>query len=401
MVSRLCLLALPLLAGCAVPRPVSYVTAVDDLARHDVVFLGEEHDNTPGHKAQLALIVLLHTQRPELTVSMEMFERDVQESLDAYLAGTIDEAEFLQKARPWPNYARHYRPIVEYCKANHVPVVAANVPRSLAQKVAAEGIGAVAGNPHAAEQSTAPQDRYWDEFRAAMADHIGNDGAERTMQRFYVSQCLKDDTMAESIVRVLARHEHMLVVHLNGKFHSDHRLGTAARVLSRRPNTSIAVVSMEVEESADGPLLERGQDGNDFVLLVPPEPPKPVTKPTAPPAPEPGHPDPKEQATGQPSPHDRAAPEEAAPEGRPALGLMPDYDSTGGMLVTMVVPDGPAETAGLREGDRILQLDGQAIDDVRSYMSVLGSLRIGATIPVVVERDGKRLELRVQVGARQ
>ena len=37
--------------------------------------------------------------------------RDVQGVLDDYLAGRIDEAEFLSGSRPWQNYRTGYRPL--------------------------------------------------------------------------------------------------------------------------------------------------------------------------------------------------------------------------------------------------------------------------------------------------
>ena len=76
----------PFLVACAA-APVSIDVVADDLAANDVVFLGEEHDNACGHAQQLELLQLLHAQRPNLVLSMEMFERDVQPMLDDY-AGT-------------------------------------------------------------------------------------------------------------------------------------------------------------------------------------------------------------------------------------------------------------------------------------------------------------------------
>ena len=60
-----------------------------------------------------------------VVLSLEQFERDAQPALDDYLAGRIDEAAFLAKARPWGNYREAYRPLIEFCKARGLPVVAA------------------------------------------------------------------------------------------------------------------------------------------------------------------------------------------------------------------------------------------------------------------------------------
>jgi len=64
-----------------------------------------------------------------------MFERDVQDVVDAYLRGEIPEDSFLQSARPWPNYEEDYRPLVEFAKEKGIPVIAANVPRRAAASV--------------------------------------------------------------------------------------------------------------------------------------------------------------------------------------------------------------------------------------------------------------------------
>ena len=81
----------------------------------------------------------LARRRLPVILSLEMFERDVQPALDAYLAGTVPEEEFLKGARPWPRYATDYRALVEIARAHGWPVVAANVPRRIAADVAKSG----------------------------------------------------------------------------------------------------------------------------------------------------------------------------------------------------------------------------------------------------------------------
>ena len=84
--------------------------SVDDvaaaLADADVVVLGELHDSVAAHQVHLDLLHCLHAERKNLVIAMEMFERDVQQVLLKYLAGLIDEQQFLAAARPPRNYAR-------------------------------------------------------------------------------------------------------------------------------------------------------------------------------------------------------------------------------------------------------------------------------------------------------
>ncbi|HES58256.1 MAG TPA: hypothetical protein ENO21_02375, partial [Firmicutes bacterium] len=123
---------------------ISFEKFAGYLGGADVVFLGEYHDDDSTHALQLELLKLLaDAHNGGVVLSMEQFERDVQSVVDAYLAGEIDEESFVADGRPWPNYEPHYRPLVEFCRSNGIDVVAANIPRPLASRVAKEGLETV------------------------------------------------------------------------------------------------------------------------------------------------------------------------------------------------------------------------------------------------------------------
>ena len=75
-------------------------------------------------------------------------------------------------------------------------------------------------------------------------------------------------------------------------------------------------------------------------------------------------------------------------------------DEARGALVTSV-PEGPAEEAGIEAGDVILSFDGQDIADTRELVGIVGNSSVGATVRVVVWRDGARETLRVTLGRRE
>ena len=219
---------------------------VADVAKQEVIVLGEQHDNDSGHEFQLNMIKALVEKGLDVVVSTEQFERDVQGAVDDYLADRITEEQFLKSSRPWKNYAKHYRPIIEFAKENDLPVLAGNVPRVLATSVSKDqkpGHGQAVFLPRS---TTAPHDAYWENFEATMKGHIGNDSANK-LNGFYKSQCVKDDAMAETITDYLAanRHRPKTVVHLCGHFHSDYGLGTVSRIIQRKPLVQLAVVTME------------------------------------------------------------------------------------------------------------------------------------------------------------
>jgi len=65
----------------------------------DVIFVGEIHDSRFAHEAELTLLTGLSERDPNLVLALEMFERDVQDILDAYLKGRyFSENQFLEQS---------------------------------------------------------------------------------------------------------------------------------------------------------------------------------------------------------------------------------------------------------------------------------------------------------------
>ena len=242
---------------------VDFEVMLARIADVDVVFVGEMHEDPNTHRLEAAILEGLQRRKRSPVVSLEMFERDAQPGLDAYLAGRISEDEMLKGARPWPRYASDYRPLVERAKSESWPVIAANVPRAIAQKVARAGKDAISQLTEAERAVVArdlhcPLDTYFDRFAESMSAHPAPDQTadekKAMAERYYWSQCVKDETMAEAIVAAVQRHapEPALsgradkgpVVHYNGAFHSDFGLGTAERVRRRLPGRRTVVVSM-------------------------------------------------------------------------------------------------------------------------------------------------------------
>jgi uncharacterized iron-regulated protein len=217
---------------------------VADLSRADAVLVGEQHDDPNTHRLELAILEGLARRGAPMVVSLEMIERDVQPVLNRYLAGEITEAHFLAESRPWPRYATDYRALVEFARAGKRRVVAANVPRRMASDVSKSGLGAVDGwtadRAFAAKVIDCPASgSYFDRFAAAMGGHQG------ATANFYFAQCVKDETMGESIAEAFATTTgRVTIVHFNGAFHSDFAEGTAHSARRRMPGRRVVVVSV-------------------------------------------------------------------------------------------------------------------------------------------------------------
>ncbi|MCA9326934.1 PDZ domain-containing protein, partial [Candidatus Saccharibacteria bacterium] len=63
-----------------------------------------------------------------------------------------------------------------------------------------------------------------------------------------------------------------------------------------------------------------------------------------------------------------------------------------------IVSGGPADKAGLKEGDVITKVDGTAIDEKNSLLAALGSHKPGDTVTLTVVRDGKTITVEVTLG---
>ena len=68
-----------------------------------------------------------------------------------------------------------------------------------------------------------------------------------------------------------------------------------------------------------------------------------------------------------------------------------------GALVTSV-PDGPAQNAGIKSGDVIVDFDGVNVNDTRSLIRIVGSSKVGKTVIIGIMRDGKKIEIKVKLG---
>ena len=81
------------------------------------------------------------------------------------------------------------------------------------------------------------------------------------------------------------------------------------------------------------------------------------------------------------------------------LGTVPDYvgppEGTSGVLLAGTRPGGPADKAGMRRGDLLVELAGTPIRDIHDLMFVLRAAKPAQTSSAVVVRDGERVTLTV------
>jgi len=74
--------------------------------------------------------------------------------------------------------------------------------------------------------------------------------------------------------------------------------------------------------------------------------------------------------------------------------------SDNGVVISSVLKDQPAERAGLRRNDVIVEFDGQPVTDLQKFRLRVADTPIGRRVPLVVLRDGKRIPVTVTLGPR-
>ena len=281
------------IVDAASKQDVGFDALVKQLTETDVVFFGEYHDDPETHRVEFGLLdAVSRTGRPVI-LSLEMFERDAQPLLNEYLAGRISESDFLAKSRPWDRYITDYRPMVELAKAKGWPVIASNIPRPMASAVGRKALAALdtltpLERTWAARDIKCPEDAYRARFMETMRGH-GSGGAApqpadtlptAVANRFYLAQCIKDETMAESIVEARnGRPPDAIVVHYDGAFHSDYRQGTVDRVKRRAPSLRLTVITAVPGLDPSTATLADHAGRADYIIFTKRIPPKPPAKP--------------------------------------------------------------------------------------------------------------------------
>ena len=325
-------------------------TILPDLADKRVIYIGEQHNQFAHHNNQLQIIRTLHQNGFALGIGMEMFKQPYQAIVDAYLADQIDEESFLKQTRyfeEWGYDYNLYKPIIDYIKMNHIPLIALNLEAAITRQVARGGIDSL----DAHDKQRLPTDldfsnrRYADDLKYIFNLHQNQEPLDN-FHYFLQAQVLWDEAMAARAFKFLQNNPDRKLIILAGNGHLRHRYGIPDR-LKRRGGYSDVVLLQD--ESFD-------QDIADYVLL-----PEPI------------------QGTLSPK-----------------LGVAVEQNSTG-LAIKRVSTDSPAQLAGLKTGDIITGFNQLPIKSLFDLRLSLYATAWENTYPIQILRDNDYLDMEIRL----
>ncbi|MGZ4098979.1 MAG: ChaN family lipoprotein [Bacteroidia bacterium] len=270
-------------------KEVSLDTIINDMKNYDVLFYGEEHNDSVTHYLEKTVFEKLNSKfGGNLALSMEMFDRDVQPVMNEYLKGFIREKNFAKDARVWSNY-RDYKPMVELAKEKKLDVICANAPGRYTNLAGRKGQGILKDLPMESKMFFAPlpydtaQGKYYEKLEemsghtpAAKNDTAKAKKAPVTMGNFnlVIAQSLWDATMAYSISEYRNRQPGKKVMQVNGRFHSDEGFAVVTQLKKYSPKTKALIISSGSDEAFPNMDWSKYKNLGNYVIITDPKVPK-------------------------------------------------------------------------------------------------------------------------------
>lgn len=357
-------------AGSAV---IAQPELLDRLAGKAIVLLGEVHDDPGHHRWQHNVMAALQSRNGKTMVGLEMVPRRLQSVLDAWSAGELDEATFLEQVEwstVWGYDPQMYLPLLYFARDNRLPIVALNVDRELIGQVAAGGWDALDDSDREGVSDPAPASDdyrrqlgelyahkltlYGDGGKAGPADSVPD--LQEVMQsaafaNFVDAQLTWDRAMAEVLATSHRLDPEALMIGVVGRGHLEYGYGIPHQLA----DLGIDDIAVLLPLNADDECADLQGNLADAVFVV-----------------------------------ETKAP--AAPVARPRLGAMIKNTDAGVHLVE-VEAGGVAAASGLRAGDIIRSAAGFDTATTAALIEVIKRQAPGTWLPLAIQRSNVELEI--------
>ena len=232
----------------------------------DVLFFGEEHNDSIGHLLEADIFSRMILTYPGTALSLEMFATDVQPVINEYLAAVISEKNFIKEARAWNNY-KDYKPLIELAKQNKAEVIGANAATRYSNAVTFSGLEKLNDFPgFKSISSAAPIDtatgRYHDKFTETLGGH------DMGGMKIFQTQNIWDASMAWSIAKYTKLNPKKKIFQVNGRFHSDEHLGTFEKIKKYAPKLNMVNISCFAGKNETLPDWTKQAELGDYIIIT-------------------------------------------------------------------------------------------------------------------------------------
>ena len=247
-----------------------------DLERHlraaQYVLLGEVHDNSAHHRMRRDLIDALIRAGRRPAIAMEQFDREQQPAMDRAIAGAPRDAErlraesgFNERGWNWPDYA----PIVSLALDAGLPLLAANLSRDEAFRIATSNTATVLGEPAVIALGL---DKPLPPAAQRKLEQIIDEGhcgkaPVKILPGMVAAQRARDAVMAQ----VVAKHANTGAVLLAGNGHVRRDFGVPQYLQGNTPTQAIVTVGfIEVEQQRTRPAdyFDSADPEYDYIVFT-------------------------------------------------------------------------------------------------------------------------------------
>ncbi|MCF6147107.1 MAG: DUF362 domain-containing protein [Candidatus Kuenenia sp.] len=349
--------------------PTGQIMKFNDLSKFfdaaSILYVGEVHAMKATHEAQLKVLQVCYEKYGEnLAIGMEMFTKPYQPFLDQWVAGEIDEGKFLEYTdwdKQWGFDYYLYKDILDFAREKKISVRALNAPKEMVKMVSEKGLVSLTEE----EKAELPEIDTTGFFHRVYLQEVigGHLHGKENLEKYNNVQCLWEEYMAQSIVDYLSSWEgkgkKMLVFVGNG--HIIYDIGIPSRVFRRTLLPYYTFYPTVISEGIPG------EGHHMFLPSIPLEPADFIWVVST--------------TTTQSK--------------RIYLGVHIEYREDKKLIIQKLSEGGPAEKAGLMEGDIILSVDGKTLSTVGELVHYLQTKQFGDSCTVNINRDGTKITYAV------
>jgi uncharacterized iron-regulated protein len=329
-----------------------------------ILFVGEAHVAIESHAVELAVIRELVRAGRKVSVGLEMYPVSAQGALDDWTSGRVSEADFLEKSgwfRHWSYNWNYYRDIFVFAKENGVRLFGANVPPEVVSAVGRKGLDSL----EPAQRGLLPERVDWDNadfkrlFKASFDEDEFHGGmTDDMLNRMVQAQATWDAAFGWSAVRAAKASDDpkAIVVMLLGEGHVYYGLGAERQARLWFNGRTATLVPVAISDHDKGKCSIEAVQASlaDFVWGVP-----------------------EEDATRYPTP-----------------GFATRFVQTDGQIsIIQVDKKSAAARAGLKVGDRLLEIDGRPVAGREGIHRAFAEKRWGDSAKLTVRRGSDNLTL--------